>query len=97
MHPMSIEFEWDPVKSVSNVEKHGVTFDEALSVFRDPLAKIFSDPDHSLDEDREIIIGHSSEQRLLVICFTQRADRSRLITARSATRQERQDYEQNTN
>ena len=94
---MSIEFEWDPVKSVSNVEKHGVTFDEALSVFRDPLAHIFVDPDHSVDEDREIIIGHSLEQRLLVICFTQRADRIRLITARSATRQERQDYEQNTN
>ena len=93
---MSVEFEWDSAKSASNAEKHGVTFDEALTVFSDPLARLFDDPDHSTEEKREIIIGHSVHQRLLVICFTQRGTRIRLITARQATRLERQDYEQNT-
>jgi uncharacterized protein len=63
---MSIEFEWDPTKSAANLKRHGVGFPEALAVFTDPLARIFDDPDHSDDERREIIIGHSSKLRLIV-------------------------------
>ena len=57
MYPMSVQFEWDAVKAEANVEKHGVAFDEALTVFADSLARIFDDPDHSVDEPREIIVG----------------------------------------
>ena len=63
-------------------------------VFADPLARIFDDPDHSADESREIIVGHSMEQRLLIISFTERGGRVRIISARTATRRERHDYEQ---
>ena len=84
------------MKSDANLEKHGVAFPEALSVFADPLARIFDDPDHSDDERREIIIGHSSSQRLLVVCFTERSGKVRPINARTATKRERKDYEQNT-
>ena len=93
---MSFEFEWDPAKSDANLKKHGVAFSEALAVFGDPLARIFDDPDHSEDETREIIIGHSSSQRLLVVCFTERSGTVRPISARKATKRERRDYEQNT-
>jgi uncharacterized DUF497 family protein len=70
-------------------------FDEALTVFANPLAAIFDDPDHSLDERRELIIGHSAKQRLLVVCFTERGRRTRIISAREATTRERIDYEEN--
>jgi hypothetical protein len=66
---------------------------EALTVFADPLARIFDDPDHSAYEKREIIIGHSAKQRLLLVCFTERAGRVRIINARSATKSEWQGYE----
>lgn len=62
---MSFEFEWDPKKAEENLKGHGVAFEEALTVFADPLARIFDDPDHSTDEIREIIVGHSEKQRLL--------------------------------
>lgn len=91
---MSFEFEWDPTKAEENWKKHGVAFEEALTVFADPLARIFNDPDHSTDEAREIIIGHSEKQRLLLVSFTERAAKVRLIGARSATKRERKDYEQ---
>src|SRR5437867_12895507 len=91
---MSFEFEWDPRKADENLKKHGVAFQEGLTVFVDPLARIFDDPDHSTDETREIIIGHSVEQRLLLVSFTERAARIRIIGARSATKREREDYEQ---
>jgi uncharacterized protein len=71
-------------------------FDEALTVFKDPLARIFDDPDHSDEEPREIIIGHSSKPRLILVCFTERQGKIRIINARRATKRERQDYEQNT-
>jgi uncharacterized protein len=69
---------------------------EALTVFSDPLARVFNDPDHSSTEAREIIIGHSNKERLLVVCFTQRGDAVRLFSSRKATRQERQDCETGT-
>ena len=91
---MSFEFEWDSKKAEEKLKKHGVAFEEGLTVFADPLARIFDDPDHSTDETREIIVGHSLKQRLVLVSFTERAGRVRIIGARSATRRERQDYEQ---
>ncbi len=93
---MSQRFEWDRRKAVTNEAKHVMSFEEALTVFSDPLGRIFDDPDHSGTDAREIIIGHSSKHRLLVVCFTERGDVVRLFSARKATRQERQDYEKGT-
>jgi uncharacterized DUF497 family protein len=90
---MGLEFEWDAGKAEANAKKHGVTFAEALMVFADPLARIFDDPDHSANEHREIIIGHSARQ-LLIVCFAERKGRIRIISARAVTRRERQDYEE---
>ena len=91
---MELVFEWDPHKERANREKHRITFTEATSVFGDPLARIFADEDHSAEEQREIIIGHSRAKRLLLVCFTERADgRVRIISVRRATRKERLDYE----
>jgi len=92
---MGLEFEWDARKAAANVKKHGVAFDEALTVFADPLAKIFDDPDHSEDEKREIIIGQSTQQHLLMVSFTERDGKIRIINARSTTKREREDYERN--
>jgi uncharacterized protein len=89
------DFEWDVLKARSNARKHGVDFEEAATVFDDPLARIFDDLDHSLDERREIIIGTSRRDRLLVVVFTQRR-KIRIVGARRATPRERSDYEQNT-
>ena len=94
---MSLRFEWDPKKAASNLSRHGVSFEEALTVFADPLARIFDDEDHSIKEQREIIIGHSVKQRLLVVCFTSQGESVRIFSARRATRRERQDYEENVN
>ncbi len=93
---MMPEFEWDAKKAEENLGKHGVSFEEALTVFADPLANIFDDPDHSGNERRELIIGHSANQRLLIVSFTEREPRTRIIGAREATAHERRDYEQNT-
>ena len=92
---MALVFEWDTAKADANVRKHRVTFEEAATVFGDPLARIFPDPDHSAAEERELIIGHSAESRLLVVSFTERPRSVRLISARPATRYERKDYEAN--
>jgi hypothetical protein len=89
------EFEWDAAKAEENLKKHDVAFEEGLTVFADPLARIFDDPDHSQDERRELIIGHSTAQHLLIVSFAERSNRIRIIGARAATRQERHDYEQN--
>jgi uncharacterized protein len=91
-----MEFEWDPLKAAANLNKHGVSFNEAKTVFDNPLAVIFDDNAHSIDEYREIIIGHSQQNRFLLIAFTERSNIIRIISARLATRKERQDYEQNT-
>jgi uncharacterized protein len=90
-----MEFEWDGSKAIANFKKHSVSFEEAKTVFNNPLAIIFDDEVHSIDEQREIIIGHSQQNRLLLIAFTERSDSIRIISARLATRQERDDYEQN--
>ena len=91
-----MEFEWDPQKAAANLKNHKVSFDEASTVFCDPLARIFDDEDHSEHERREIIIGHSILDRLLVVCFTERAkDRVRIFSARLATKREQKDYEEN--
>lgn len=90
-----MKFEWDQSKAASNLNKHGVSFEEAKTVFDNPLAVIFDDEVHSVDEQREIMIGHSRQNRLLLIAFTERSGNVRIISARLATRNEREDYEQN--
>ncbi len=90
-----MEFEWDESKAAANLKKHGVSFDEAETVFDNVLAVIFDDEAHSEGERREIIIGHSRNNRLLLISFTERSNVIRIISARLATRREREDYEQN--
>jgi uncharacterized protein len=93
---MGLTFEWHYQKAESNQRKHGIAFDEAASVFNDPLAVIFDDEEHSTEQEtREIIIGHSTKNRLLLVCFTERAENVvRLVSARRATRKERVDYEE---
>ncbi len=88
-----MEFEWDPGKAERNQLKHGVSFHEAATVFGDPLALTFHDPDHSQDEDRFLTFGQSSESRLLVVSHTDRENRTRIISARQATGKERRLYE----
>jgi hypothetical protein len=87
-------FEWDPAKAAANAKTHGVSFEEAVTVFQDPLAKVVPDPDHSESERREILIGHSAQVRLLLVAFTDRQGKIRLISARQVTRRERRDYEE---
>ena len=92
-----MQFEWDKTKATANFKKHRVSFDEASTVFNDPLARIFDDQKHSAQERREIIIGYSIINRLLLVCFTERTeDVIRIFSARHATKNERQDYEENT-
>jgi uncharacterized protein len=92
---MSLVFEWDARKARANLLKHDVSFAEASLVFSDPLARIFGDEEHSADEQREIIIGHSAVKRLLLVSFTEpMMDRVRIIGARPVTKKERQDYEE---
>ena len=94
---MSYMFEWHPQKAVSNIAKHGMAFEEAQTVFADPFAAIFPDEDHSNQEEREIIVGHSALQRLLLVSFTQRGEIIRIISVRRATIKERREYEEGTN
>jgi uncharacterized protein len=91
-----MSFQWNPSKAVSNAEKHGVSFEEAVTIFGDPLAATISDPEHSVGEFRFLTIGLSSSQRLLVVSHTERAGEVRLISARLTTRQERKSYESGT-
>jgi uncharacterized protein len=90
-----MEFEWDESKATVNLKRYGVSFNEAETVFDNALAVIFDDEAHSENERREIIIGHSQNNCLLVISFTERPSAIRIISARLATRREREDYEQN--
>jgi uncharacterized protein len=90
-----MKFEWDPSKAAANLKKHNVNFEEAKTLFDNPLAVIFDDDAHSMDEPREIILGHSRQNRFLLVAFTVRSGNVRLISARLATRNEREDYEQN--
>lgn len=89
-----MEFEWSGEKAGTNLSKHGVSFDEARTVFDDPLYIDFFDPDHSDDEERFIIVGRSQQNRMLVVSYTERNGRIRLISAREATRREQDEYEE---
>ena len=91
---MALEFEWDPVKAELNLKEHGVSFDEATTIFRDTLSITIADPDHSDSEDRFIDIGMSHRMQLLVVTYTERKDKIRIISARRATRAERKNYEE---
>ena len=91
-----MQFEWDAAKAAENLAKHGVSFEEAATVFRDTLSVTGSDPDHSIDEERFVIFGVSANGRLLVIAHTERDDRIRIISARFPTKKERKKYEENT-
>lgn len=91
---MSEMFEWDPAKAELNVHKHGVSFEEAQSVFFDPTSITVPDPDHSISEFRFIIHGFSIRRRQLIVVHTDRNDKIRIISARPANRRERKLYEQ---
>ena len=91
---MKTLFEWDEEKAQANLRKHGVSFEEAQTVFTDPLAMTIPDPDHSIDEARFIIIGESDKKRIVVVAHTERKKKIRLISARKATRAERKKYEE---
>ena len=86
-------FEWPPKKARLNLRKHGVSFDEAATVFYDPLSATFDDPDHSDEEQRLITVGVSSQDRLLVLAHTERGNAVRIINARPATAHERKKHE----
>ena len=91
-----LKFEQDNRKANKNIRKHDINFEEAQTVFRDPLAIIFDDEDHSINERREIIIGHSENNRLLIVCFTEKMEGTvRIFSSRLATKKEWKDYEEN--
>jgi uncharacterized protein len=89
-----MRFDWDENKAVSNRSKHGVSFEEAKTIFDDPLYVDFYDPVHSEEEDRYLIVGESSQRRLLIASYTERGNLIRLISAREVTRTERKVYEE---
>jgi len=91
---MGLTFEWDKKKAASNFRKHGVSFEEAATVFGDRLSLTVLDPDHSRGEERFIVIGLSAFGRLLVVAHTERSDTIRIISARLATRGEKVSYEE---
>ena len=90
---MAYSFEWDPKKAESNVKDHGVSFDEATTVFGDLLAMNMPDPDHSEGEQRYLVLGMSGTSRLLIVSYAERSPRTRIISARLATGRERRKYE----
>jgi uncharacterized DUF497 family protein len=91
---MALAFEWDEEKAKQNRKKHRVSFEDASTVFGDPLAVTIHDPLHSDEEERFIILGESHRRRLLVVAFTDRDGKIRIISARVASRRERKDYEE---
>ena len=91
-----MKFVWDKEKATINLQVHKVSFEEASTVFDDPLAVIFPDEDHSIEEDREVVVGHSIQRRLLLVFFTELAENIiRIFSARKPTKRERNDYEEN--
>jgi len=91
---MALQFEWDSKKARANKRKHGITFEEASTIFSDPLSITIHDPVHSVGEDRFITVGTSATGRLIVAVHTERGDTIRIISARNATRNEKRQYEQ---
>ena len=92
---MALQFEWDPKKARRNLNTHGVSLDEASTVFRDPLSLTIDDPLHSIAEKRSVLIGQSRSGRTLVVVHTVHGERIRIISARRATKKERLEYEEN--
>ena len=88
-----MQFEWDREKAKRNLRKHKVPFEEAMTVFYDPLSATFDDPDHSTDEERHVTIGYSARSRLLVVSHTESGKTMRIISARTATAHERKRHE----
>lgn len=93
---MSLAVEWDPAKAESNLQKHGVSFEEASTVLKDPLSITVSDPDHSAAEERLLLLGRSVAGRLLIVSLTERGATVRLISARTMTPRETRAYERET-
>jgi uncharacterized DUF497 family protein len=91
---MSLRFTWDPAKAAANLRKHGVSFMEASTAFADPLSITIPDPDHSVGEERFVLIGLSDRQHLVVVAHAERSDLIRIISARPANRHERKTYEE---
>jgi uncharacterized DUF497 family protein len=89
-----MQFEWNKNKAVKNLSKHRVSFEEAKTVFDDPLYVDFYDPEHSESEERYLIVGESDRGRLLIVSYTERGDVIRLISAREVTQNEREAYEE---
>ena len=90
----TLRFEWDPRKAKANRAKHGVSFEEAVTVFGDPFGRITDDPRHSETEERYVLLGQSARRWLLAVMFTERGQAIRLFSARKATRRERREYEE---
>lgn len=88
-----MRFEWNPKKAEKNLKKHGVSFQEAATVFGDPLAVTFHDPDHSYEEERQLTFGQTLQSRLIVVSHTRRGEKTRIISARPMDRNERVIYE----
>jgi uncharacterized protein len=91
-----LQFTWDPDKAAANLRKHGVSFEDASTVFRNPLAKVLPDPTHSDQELRSLIMGHSARGRLLLVVFTETDHQIRIISARDASARERREYEEHS-
>jgi uncharacterized DUF497 family protein len=91
---MSLQFTWDPKKATANLRKHGVGFPEAATAFADPHSITIADPDHSAGEERFVLIGQSDRRRLVVVAHVERGDLMRIISARPASRRERNTYEE---
>lgn len=91
---MAVHFDWDKQKAARNLAKHNISFEEAATVFSDPLSDTFDDPDHSTDELRFLIIGHSEKGKLLFVSHTDDGVTTRIISAREPTRGKRENYEQ---
>jgi uncharacterized protein len=93
---LALEFEWDARKAAANLAKHEVSFQEAATVFGDPLGRIIADPRHSSEEERLVLLGLSQDQRLLAVMYVERGAAIRIISARKATRHEQNEYEERT-
>ena len=91
---MSLQFTWDPRKATANLRRHGVGFPEAATAFADPHSITIADPDHSVGEERFVLIGQSDHRRLVVVAHVERGDLIRIISARPASRRERNTYEE---
>jgi hypothetical protein len=91
---LALEFEWDPQKAAANLAKHRVSFEDAATVFGDPLGRMMADPRHSAEEERLVLPGLSQDKHLLAVMYVDRGAAIRIISARRATRRERRDYEE---